>query len=258
MKSSVTYALYLSRKFDVAVVVIDKGDIDIRVVGGDTHLGGEDFDQRMQQYFYNKYREYFQVSDKQALKRALVRLKIQCEKKKWILSEVSSVTIDISQLLKGWDFKETLKREHFENICTDLFKKTITIVDETLKNAKMSKNEIDEIVLIGGSTKIPKIQSLLREYFDGKPLNKQIKPDEAVAYGATIQAALLNGEKFSDSVTVTPFSIGIELQDKSMAVIIPRNSKLPTEKTQIFNFRRQSNIYLCPTFRRREFKKSQT
>ncbi len=224
--------------FDVSVVVIDKGDIDVRAVGGDTHLGGVDFDQRIMNYLYRKYEDEFRKSsNSDVLKRALARLKIQCEQKKWILSGVSSATISLPVLLPGWDFKEVIKQSNFENLCMDLFKKTITIVDETLKSAKMSKNEIDEIVLIGGSTKIPRIQSLLREYFDGKPLNKEIRPDEAVAYGATIQAALLNGEKFKDSISVithdvAPFSLGIELKDKSMAVIIPRNSKLPIERTQ--------------------------
>jgi L1 cell adhesion molecule like protein len=121
----------------------------------------------------------------------------------------------------------------------DLFIKTITIVDETIRSAKMNKSDINEIILVGGSTKIPKIQSLLKEYFNGKPLNKQMKPDEAIAYGATIQAALLNGEKFDDLISVaphdvSPFSLGIELKDKSMAVIIPKNSKLTIEKTQRF------------------------
>ncbi|CAK9253651.1 unnamed protein product, partial [Sphagnum jensenii] len=236
--------------FDVAVVVIDKGDIDVRAVGGDTHLGGVDFDQRLMSYLYRKYEDEFRKSSNDdVLKRALARLKIQCEQKKWILSGVSSATISLPVLLPDWDFKEVIKQSKFENLCMDLFKKTITIVDETLKSAKMSKNEIDEIVLIGGSTKIPRIQSLLREYFDGKPLNKQIRPDEAVAYGATIQAALLNGEKFKDSISVivhdvAPFSLGIELKDKSMAVIIPRNSKLPIERTQRFLTSEDNQTYV--------------
>jgi molecular chaperone DnaK (HSP70) len=157
----------------VAVVVIDKGDIDVRAVGGDTHLGGVDFDQRIMNSLFRKYEHSFRkCSDESELKRAMARLKIQCEQKKWILSGVSSANINIPQLLPGWDFKEVLKQSNFENLCMDLFKKTIIIVDETLKSAKMSKNEIDEIVLIGGSTKIPKIQSLLREYFNGKPLSR--------------------------------------------------------------------------------------
>ncbi len=221
--------------FDVAVVVIDKGDIDVRAVGGDTHLGGEDFDQRMQQYFYNKYKmNFLRVSDKHAVKKALTRLKIKCEQKKWILSEVSSATINIFQLLPGWNFKEVIKQSNFENLCMDLFKKTITIVDETLKSAKMSKNEIDEIVLIGGSTKIPRIQSLLKDYFDGKPLNKQIKPNEAVAYGATIQATILNAEKFDDSFVDGALTLSPEfkLLNVSKAVIIP---KIPLKNKIIEN-----------------------
>jgi molecular chaperone DnaK (HSP70) len=224
--------------FDVAVVVIDKGNIDVRAVGGDTHLGGVDFDQRIMNYIYRKYEENFRkCSNKKELKIAKARLKIQCEQKKWILSVASSATIIVSQLLPGWDFKEVLKQSDFENLCMDLFKKTINIVDETLKSAKISKSDIDEIVLIGGSVKIPKIQNLLKEYFNGKALNKEIKTDEAVAYGATIQASLLNGEKFIDSNLalihdVSPFSLGIEIKDKTMAVIIPRNSKLPVVKSQ--------------------------
>ncbi len=249
--------------FDVAVVVIDKGDIDVRAVGGDTHLGGEDFDQRILQYFNYKCVDNFRrVSDKNAVKRALARLKIQCEQKKWILSNVDSATISIDVLLSGWDFKETIKRTEFENICMDLFKKTISIVDETLKSANMSKSDINEIVLIGGSTKIPKIQCLLREYFNGKHLNKEIKPDEAVAYGATIQAALLNGEIFDNFIPVvphdvSPFSLGIELLDKSMAVIIPRNSKLPIQKTRRFltSKNNQTFVYI-QIFEGENFKKA--
>ncbi len=226
--------------FDVAVVVLDKGDIDVRAVGGDAHLGGEDFDQRIMNHFFRKYEEYFRKSSNEdELRRAMARLKIYCEKRKFFISEVSSVNISLAVLLPGWDFKDILKQSDFENLCMDLFKKTIIIVDETLKSAKMNKSDINEIVLIGGSTKIPKIQSLLSAYFDGKPLNKEIKPDEAVAYGATIQAALLNGEKFDNFICVvphdvSPFSLGIEVLDKSMAVIIPKNSKLPIEKTQRF------------------------
>jgi L1 cell adhesion molecule like protein len=190
-------------------------------------------------FFYNKYIENFQISDKETIKRALVRLKIKCEKHKWILTRVSFATISLSALLPGWDFKETMKRTDFEKICIDLFKKTIRIVDETLKNANVNKSEITEIVLIRGSTKIPQIQNLLKDYFKEKPLNKQIKPDEAVAYGATVQAALLNGEKFSQLFSiiphdVAPFSLGIELKDKSMSVIIPRYSKLPIVRSQRF------------------------
>jgi len=236
--------------FDVAVVVIDKGDIDVRAVGGDTHLGGVDFDQRIMNYICRKYEENFlKCSDENGRKRAMARLKIQCEQKKWILSGVNTATINISQLLPGWDLREVLKQSNFENLCMDFFKKTITIVDETLKSAKISKSDIDEIVLIGGSVKIPKIQSLLREYFNGKALNKEIKTDEAVAYGATIQAALLNGEKFKDSISViphdvAPFSLGIELLDKSMAVIIHRNTKLPTENTQKCYTSRDNQTYV--------------
>ncbi len=186
-------------------------------------------------FFYNKYIENFQISGKETIKRALVRLKIKCEKHKWILSRVSSATISLPVLLPGWDFKKTMKRTDFENICMDLFKKTISIVDETLKNAHMNKSQITEIVLIGAQLKYLKF----KDYFKEKPFNKQIKPDEAVAYGATIQAALLNGEKFSDSFSViphdvAPFSLGIEFKDKSMAVIIPRISKLPIERSQRF------------------------
>ncbi len=226
--------------FDVAVVVIDKGDIDVRAVGGDTHLGGEDFDQRVMNHFYRKYEEHFRKSSNEIeLKRAMARLKRHCEKKKCTVSQFSSADISIDFLLPGWDFKDVLKQTIFENHCMDLFKKTITIVDQTLKSAKMSKSDIDEIVLIGGSVKIPKIQSLLREYFDGKPLNNEIKPDEAVAYGATIQAALHNIANFDNAIPfathdVSSFSLGIELLDKSMAVIIPKNSKLPVEKSQRF------------------------
>jgi molecular chaperone DnaK (HSP70) len=137
--------------FDVAIVVIDKVDIDVRAVGGDTHLGGVDFDQRIINYFYKKYSKDFRKSSNQnELRRAMARLKICCEKKKCTISQVSSANIFIDFLLPDWDFKHVLKQTIFENLCMDLFKKTITIVDETLKSAKMSKNEIDEIVLIEG------------------------------------------------------------------------------------------------------------
>jgi L1 cell adhesion molecule like protein len=227
--------------FDVAIVVIDKMDIDVRAVNGDTHLGGNDFDQRLLNHFYKKYEDKFgEVTDKKELKRALARLRIYSEKKKWDLSVASSTTFTIDVLLNDWDFHEVFNQCEFENLCMDLFEKTIEIVDKTLKFAKIDKSEIDDIVLIGGSTYIPFIRNLLREYFDGKTLNKEIKPDEAVAYGATIQAALLNGEEFIDSNLaavhdVSPYSLGIEVIDKSMSVIIPRNSKIPVVLTKRFH-----------------------
>jgi L1 cell adhesion molecule like protein len=226
--------------FDVAFVVIDNMDIDVRAVNGDTHLGGNDFDQRLLSHFYKKYEDKFgEETDEKDLKRALARLRIHCERKKWVLSEVSSTTIAIDVLLNDWDFHEVFNQSEFENLCMDLFEKTIEIVDKTLKCAKIDKSEIDDIVLIGGSTYIPFIRKLLRDYFDGKPLNKEIKPDEAVAYGATIQAALLNGEKLIDSNhavvrDVSPYSLGIEVIDESMSVIIPRNSKIPVVLSKKF------------------------
>jgi L1 cell adhesion molecule like protein len=224
--------------FDVAVVVIDKADIDVRAVGGDTHLGGIDFDRRIFDFCYKKFEDNFRKETKEFnRKRALARLRMKCEKLKCHLTELSSATISIDELLPGWDFKYTMTRSKFEDICIDLFKKTIRKVDETLRSADMKAIDINDVVLIGGSTRIPKIQSLLKEYFHGKHLNKEIRPDEAVAYGATIQASLLNGEKFIDSNLalihdVSPFSLGIEIKDKTMAVIIPRNSKLPVIKSQ--------------------------
>jgi L1 cell adhesion molecule like protein len=145
--------------FDVAVVVIDKGDIDVRAVGGDTHLGGLDFDQRLMNHLYRKYEENFlKCSDESERKRAMARLKIQCENKKWILSGVNSATINIPQLLPDWDFKEEIKRSNFELLCTDLFIKTITIVDETIRSAKMNKSDINEIILVGAQLKYPKFK----------------------------------------------------------------------------------------------------
>jgi heat shock protein 1/8 len=224
---------------DVSVLSIDDGVFEVKATGGDTHLGGSDFDQRIVEHLIQE----FQQKHKMAIgenKRAVRRLLTAAEKAKRTLSTSSTTSIEIDSLHQGIDFSTTLTRAKFENLCMDIFQRTMAPVEQVLSDAKLSKSEIDDIVLVGGSTRIPKIRELLSKFFNGKELSHHINPDEAVAYGAAVQAAILSGtrdERINDVVLldVNPLSLGVETGGTIMTVLIPRGTTIPTKKTQVFS-----------------------
>merc|ERR1712038_1401580 len=200
--------------FDVSILNIDDGVFEVKSTAGDTHLGGEDFDNRMVEHFVKEF-ERKHKKDIRGNKRALRRLRTACERAKRTLSASAQASIEIDSLFEGIDFYTSITRARFEELCADLFRGTLEPVEKALRDAKLDKSSIDELVLVGGSTRIPKIQKLLQDFFNGKELNKSINPDEAVAYGAAVQAAILTGdasEAVSDLLLldVAPLSLGIE------------------------------------------------
>ncbi|XP_072398688.1 heat shock protein 70 A1-like [Diabrotica undecimpunctata] len=225
--------------FDVSILTIDEGSLfEVRSTAGDTHLGGEDFDNRLVNHFAEEFKRKFK-KDLKNNPRALRRLRTAAERAKRTLSSSSEATIEIDALFEGIDFYTKISRARFEELCSDLFRGTLQPVEKALNDAKLDKGQIHDIVLVGGSTRIPKIQQLLQNYFSGKPLNLSINPDEAVAYGAAVQAAVLSGEtdsKIQDVllVDVAPLSLGIETAGGIMTNIISRNSRIPCKQTQTF------------------------
>lgn len=223
--------------FDVSILTIDSGVFEVLSTAGDTHLGGEDFDQRVMQYLLTQFKKKTKL-DCSKDKKAIQKLRRESERAKRTLSQQHQAKIEIESFCQGEDLVETLTRAKFEELNMDLFKKTLKPVQQTLEDAKLSKGQIDEIVLVGGSTRIPKVQQLLKDYFNGKEPNRGINPDEAVAYGAAVQAGILSNDKDTEGIVlldVTPLTLGIETVGGVMTSLIDRGTFVPTKKSQVFS-----------------------
>jgi len=222
--------------FDVTLLTVDNGVFEVLATNGDTHLGGEDFDHRVMEHFLRTFKKKTGL-DASVDKRAIQKLRREVERAKRTLSTQHKASVEIESFFQGEDLRESLSRARFEDLNMDLFKKTLAPVEQVLKDAKLSKSDIAEVVLVGGSTRIPKVQQLLKDFFNGKEPNRGINPDEAVAYGAAVQGGILSGDEETKMVLldVIPLSLGIETVGGVMTTLIPRNSFVPTKKQQVFS-----------------------